>query len=142
MNEHDPWERLLTQLPAEPCPPQLVGTVITRVTWARRRAVWAARGRDGALFLLAAAGVRLIAPHAASAIEYTSSLSASTALAWLESAVQAPLSALSGLAFEMQAMGGEFETALVAALTLLAVPALFSLHALLGQQPYAKGAER
>jgi len=125
----DRMDELLTHLPAEPCPDDLVGRIQSRLAATRRRARWMEQGRMWSLAGAAALGTWLLIPRLGTLSTAVPGFSASGVGSWLSWVLASPADAGGALLSQVLSWGSGLaecmQFGLVLALVLMAAPALY-----------------
>ncbi|MCJ7708102.1 MAG: hypothetical protein MUO38_10845 [Anaerolineales bacterium] len=125
----DRMDELLTHLPAEPCPADLVGRIQSRLAATRRRARWMEQGTIWSLAGAAALGTWLLIPQLGMLSEAVPGYSVSGIERWVRMALASPAEAGGALLSQALSWGSGLAECmrfgLVLALVLMAAPALY-----------------
>ncbi|MCJ7707553.1 MAG: hypothetical protein MUO38_08065, partial [Anaerolineales bacterium] len=101
----DRMDELLTHLPAEPCPDDLVGRIQSRLAATRRRARWMEQGRMWSLGGAAVLGVWLLIPQLGMLSEAVPGYSVSGIESWVRMALASPAEAGGALLSQVLSWG-------------------------------------
>ena len=125
----DPIDELLTHLPAEPCPDDLVGRIQSRLAVTRRRVRWMELGTMWSLGGAAVLGVWLLIPQLGMLSEVVPGYNVSGIESWVRMALASPAEAGRALLSQALSWGSGLAECmhfgLVLALVLMAAPALY-----------------
>jgi hypothetical protein len=139
----DRMDDVLARMPSESCPSDLVLRVQGRLAIERRRALWLRRATVAASSLASAVGIWLLAPRAGLLSSAVPQVTTAGLGEWVGAALETPVVAWEtllarGIAW-FSAATGCLQTGLIAALALIALPALYGAVRLLGDRPRPGG---